>query len=117
MLCSILHFSEIYFEEQGQRIFNIAVEGKEVFSDVDIVQLGGGYLKAITLETPQTVTDGSLTISFSDGGQNSPKVSGIEVIKLKPHLAHAVAGGPYSAIDSNGDGFETIAVDGGLSHT
>jgi len=116
----VLHFSELYHTAKEQRLFNIAVEGKEVFSKVDIIQLGGGSnLKALSLETPQVVSDGFLTISFTNTVPkvDNPKLSGIEIKLVEDHLAHAVANGPYTGVDTDGDGFATIPVDAGYSHT
>jgi len=76
------------------------------------------------LESPQQVTDGALSISFisvsftdRDIWVVHPKISGIEINLLGDHLAHAVAGGPYFAADSDNDGSESVVVDGFLSHT
>jgi hypothetical protein len=116
----ILHFAEIYFDAEGKRLFDIAMEGKPVFQSVDIVQLGEGKIsKAVTLETPQTIVDGFVSISFTDAVPkvDNPKLSAIEIRQVKDHLAHAVADGPYSATDSDGDGMEVVEVNGKLSHT
>ena len=116
----ILHFAEIYFDAEGKRLFDIAMEGKPVFQNVDIVQLGEGKIsKAVTLETPQTIVDGFVSISFTDAVPkvDNPKLSAIEIRQVKDHLAHAVADGPYSATDSDGDGVEVVEVNGKLSHT
>lgn len=116
----ILHMSEVFFKEKGKRLFDVTMEGVKVFTNVDIFQLGGGQdLKAITLVTPQTVSDGVLSMLFTDSvpKANQPKISGIEIKRLAPHLAHAVAGGPYFSTDSDGDGFEAVAVDAYQSHT
>lgn len=53
----------------------------------------------------------------------SPKASAIEIKpavipqERNSHRAHAVPGGPYIQTDVDGDGFETIKVDGTFSHT
>jgi hypothetical protein len=44
-------------------------------------------------------------------------VFGLEISFVAPHLAHAIVGGPYSAVDSDGDGVAVVHVDGTLSHT
>ena len=46
-----------------------------------------------------------------------PKLSAIEIKLLAPHLAHAVAGGPYTGVDVDGDGFGVVSVDSSESHT
>lgn len=88
----ILHFAELWWESQGSRLFNVAVEGKPVFENVDIVQLAGSNLKAVTLETPQTISDGFVSISFTNSVPqkiNNPKLSGIEIKFVEPHLVRA----------------------------
>jgi len=116
----ILHFAEINFQEEGKRLFDITVEGDKVFSNVDIVQIGGGqYLKALILEAPAMVTDGAVSILLTESvpAVNAPILSGIEINLVSDHLAHAVTNGPYSAFDSDGNGSESVEVDGFLSHT
>ena len=117
----VFHLSELYFTAANERKFDIQVEGTTAFTNVDIVALGQGVnFKALTLEKPQLVTDGALSLSFllsSPVPVNYPKLSGIEIKLVEDHLAHAVANGPYIATDMDKDGFEVVAVDGGLSHT
>jgi len=115
----ILHFAEIYFQAAGRRSFDIFIEGNKMFSNVDIVQLAGQPLKALTLETPTLVTDGAVSILFTESvpAVNAPILSGIEINLLQYHLAHAVTNGPYSAVDSDDNGMESVSVDGFLSHT
>jgi len=45
------------------------------------------------------------------------KVSGIEVKLVGPHYAHAVAGGPYKAVDIDGNGSGVVSVNAFQSHT
>lgn len=102
------------------RLFDIFIEGNKMFSNVDIVQLGGGQpLRALTLETPQLISDGAVSISLTETvpAVNAPKLSGIEIKLLEYHLAHAVTNGPYFVVDSDDDGSESVSVDGFLSHT
>ena len=49
----------------------------------------------------------------------NPKVCGIEILLVAPHLAHAVAttGSLYNAVDIRNDGFATVKFDGSASHT
>ena len=79
----ILHFAELFWTEQGQRLFNIEVEGSVDFPDVDIVDLGGGQrLTPVTLRAPGVpVADGFLTIAFRNSvpKRDNPKISAIEV--------------------------------------
>jgi hypothetical protein len=78
----VLHFAELYWQEVGQRLFNIEIEGVTVFTNVDLVAIGGGKrLQAITLESQTNVTDGIISLAFKNANPkiDAPKVSGIEI--------------------------------------
>lgn len=64
---------------------------------MNVKALVGTFYK-MTLETVSVITDGALTIEFSAEAGNA-FVSGIEVNLVGPHLAHAVASGPYTGVD------------------
>ena len=116
----ILHFAELYWQGTGQRLFNIDIEGATAFTNVDIVALGGGKrLQAFTLEAPTIVTDGFVSLAFKDSNPkiDAPKLSGIEINFLSPHLAHSVANGPYIATDVYNRGSVTLQLDGSFAHT
>jgi len=74
-----LKFAEIYWTSPGQRIFNVAINGTEVLSDFDIVAAAGSADTAIDESFPVTVTGGSITIQFTSGPANLPKISAIEI--------------------------------------
>jgi len=99
-----IHLAEIYFDSTNARKFDIEIEGETAFKNVDIVALAlGESRKAMTLEKPQLVTDGFLSISFLKSNQSvdNPKVAAIEVKLVEDHLAHAVANGPYVVTDTD----------------
>jgi hypothetical protein len=79
----VLHFAELYFSAQAQRVFDVTIEGTKVLDNFDIVKDAGGALKAIKKAFVTNVTDGTISIYFSalkaDGGVNRPKISAIEV--------------------------------------
>ena len=79
----VLHFAEFYWTQPGQRVFDVAAEGRKVLTRYDIVQKVGPY--AATTETLQvTVTDGVLNLDFSalfsEGGHDQAKVNAIEIL-------------------------------------
>ena len=110
-------FQSVYrvYTTQEQRIFNLTVESM-VFSNVDIVAIAGSGQRAISLSSTLTVDDGAVSISVARI-VNEPKISGIEIRRSIPHLAHAVSNGPYFGVDSDDDGFAIVALDGSESHT
>lgn len=76
-----LHFAEIYFTLPGERMFNVAINGKRVLNNFDIIAEAGAPDRAVVKDFSTTVTgDGKITIRFSDGDANHAKVSGIELI-------------------------------------
>lgn len=104
----------------GDRVFDIMLEDTVVFNNVDIVDLVGASYKALTMETVADVLDGALSIGFAQAISNSsftPKLSAIQVNLNVPHVAHAVANGPYFAVDVDNTGFALVPVDGIPSHT
>lgn len=119
----VIHFAETFFSSAGQRVFDIRMQNQTAFNNVDILVLTGGVKnQAVTLESTQVVSDGILVIEFVKlANSGVPKACGIEVDLIGPHLAHAVAGGPYIAVapvlEDGSDGMAVIPVDGQTSHT
>jgi hypothetical protein len=76
-----LKFAEIYdgINPDNPRIFNVAIEGKQVISNLYLYSTSGLY--SATDGTYQvTVNDGILDIDFIKGLEN-PKISAIEIVK------------------------------------
>jgi hypothetical protein len=76
-----LHFAEIYFEDAGQRVFDVAAENTQVLTSYDIVKKVGAFT-ATTETFLVPVADGTLNLDFTSlnpSGRNNPKVSAIEV--------------------------------------
>ncbi len=73
-----LKFAELYWTSQGQRVFNVAIEGTTVLSNFDI----------LAQTAPNTALDRSFTVNVSDGalnivftsGVDSPVVNAVEVV-------------------------------------
>jgi Malectin domain/IPT/TIG domain len=93
-----LLFSENEYNTIGRRLFDVTVEG-ETLKNVDIFRTAGGAFTATRLQFFRLVSDQSLSIRFNRSTQfpnaGIPIVSGIEVALDLPHVAHAVATGPY----------------------
>jgi hypothetical protein len=103
---------------KGERIFDVFVEDS-LIADIDIVLRSGSANRALTIDKPVIVSDGYLTIQAleNDPRTDSPKLSAIEILIIGQHYAHAITGGPYIAVDSDGDGVAAVRVDGRESHT
>ncbi|MFC1668222.1 discoidin domain-containing protein [Chlamydiota bacterium] len=74
-----LLFAETYWEEPGSRVFDVAIEGTTLWSDVDVFSLAGGKNSAFNLTTQITITDGNIVISFPAVSADEPMLSGIIV--------------------------------------
>ena len=118
-----MHFCELWKGTfaVGARVFDVVLEGAVVVLDVDIYKEVGKFA-ALSKAEYATVSDGFLTIEFGHKVEN-PKLSAVEIRPAvipqgrNSHRAHAVPGGPYVQTDVDGNGFETIKVDGTFSHT
>jgi hypothetical protein len=80
-----MHFSEIYWDNPGARVFDVKVEGETVLEDVDILEETGGNLnQPFVFELPETVSPDTagakdaIDISLEASTDNA-KVSGIVV--------------------------------------
>lgn len=117
----VLYFAEKVHTAVGERVFSVTAEGAKLYTNIDLVSFGEGIPnRALTREKGIQVKDGTLNLVFdtsSPGNNGSPLVSAIQIKSLGPHLAHSVAGGPYSAVDTDGNGSAEFQVDAGGSHT
>jgi hypothetical protein len=75
-----LKFAEIYFSAAGQRVFNVAINGQTVISNLDIYAKVGKNT-AYDLTIPVAVTSGTITITFT-ATKDYGKVSAILVKKM-----------------------------------
>ena len=60
-----LKFSD-WYSRVGQRIFNVAMQGVTVLSRFDIIAKSGGYLNPYDVTIPVTVSNGVLSIKFTN---------------------------------------------------
>lgn len=82
-----LHFAEIYYKNQGKRVFSVKAEGVPSLVALDIVAAAGpDAVKLCSFETE--VADGVLDLEFIPVLEN-PKLSALEVVLIR-------AGSPIS---------------------
>jgi hypothetical protein len=74
-----LIFAEPDSIEAGARRFNIAVQGKPAFKDLDVVKEAGGRLRTIVKEVANVDVEDVLTIRLTPS-VGTTILSGIEVI-------------------------------------
>jgi len=80
-----LHFAETYerIDAAGQRTYTVSIEGKPVLEKFDpFKEAGNKGFAAIVKTFKANVTDGELTIEFTEGVQN-PMINGICVCVRK----------------------------------
>ena len=102
-----LHFSENYNKAQsiGARKFRVFMEGKVIWSSLDIFQEAGGYSALIKRKTV-TVSDDFLTISFGKIVENA-KLNAIEIYKA-PGASPGSSPGPAPASTSSNNNNNAI---------
>ena len=75
-----LHFAETYWTSPGQRQFNVALNGKAVLTNFDIVGVAGAQRRAV-VESFLTTADanGYIHLAFTPGNADNPQINGIEI--------------------------------------
>lgn len=75
-----LQFADTYNTTQGQRIFDVAIEGTTVLDDFDIIA-SVGVDTATVRRFDVTVSDGLLDIAFANGSAGSARIDAIRVVR------------------------------------
>lgn len=76
-----LHESENGWNSAGARQFNVIANGTQVLTNYDIYAAAGGQYKAVVPEFFVTADgSGHITLQFTTGAADLPKVDGIEVL-------------------------------------
>jgi len=75
----ILKFAEFYWTTTGKRLFNASINGTQVLTNFDIVAAAGAPFVAIDRSFPVTVTGSSITIQFTTGSADLPKIGAIQI--------------------------------------
>ena len=74
-----LHFAETYEPAAGMRVFNVSCNNFQL-NNFDIYAASGGKNVAIVEQfTTTTDANGAITINFTTGSANQPKIDGIEI--------------------------------------
>jgi Malectin domain len=79
-----LHFAEVYYTLIGERIFDVLVNGKMAFKNLDIYK-EAGYLTAFILPIVTITTNATISIEFISKKEN-PKICAIEVIEIPNYV-------------------------------
>jgi hypothetical protein len=77
-----LHFAEPDGVKPGQRVFSVALQGKEVLAGFDVAKEAGGCRRAIVREFKGIHLGGTLEVAFTPAANSLPPLlCGLEVIK------------------------------------
>jgi hypothetical protein len=81
-----LHFAEIEDVQPGERVFDVAVQGKNILQDLDIAREAGGKNRALVKELSHVEASEQIVIELRSKGQHShgstpPIISGVEVVQ------------------------------------
>jgi len=81
-----LHFAEVEDVGPGQRVFDVAVQGKTVLTDLDIVREAGGRNRALVKEFNDIKANDQIVIELTPNGQPTdgsvpPVINGVQVIQ------------------------------------
>ena len=82
-----LYFAEPDKLSRGKRLFNVAIQGKTVLTDFDIVQESGGPARTLIKEFKGIMTQGELTVQLTPSAQAEVRttiLSGVELIAETP---------------------------------
>ncbi len=87
-----LHFAETFHEQAGARVFDVAVNGKAMLTDYDIVAKAGKKMKAVT-EAVEVTADaaGKLIVTFKTK-RDQALVNGLEVLEAGGAATEATGG-------------------------
>ncbi|SVC62155.1 uncharacterized protein METZ01_LOCUS315009, partial [marine metagenome] len=73
-----LHFMEPENLKIGQRVFDVALQGKTMLRDLDITKSAAGIRRAIVKEFTVNIQDQTLRIDLTPQGKKPPVLSGIQ---------------------------------------
>ena len=77
-----LHFAEPDDVLPGQRVFDVAIQGKTVLTDFDIVKEAGGRFQSVVRQFPGVAATDTITITLTPKGSEDlgPVLSGAEIV-------------------------------------
>ena len=75
----LLHFAETYFFAAGKRVFNVAINGTTVLSNLDIFALVGENAALVEQFTATANSSGQIVVNYTKGSTNQPEAAGIEI--------------------------------------
>jgi len=95
-----LKFAEVFFNQAGQRVFDVLAEDEVILNDLDIFNTAGGKNIAVDETFTVDVNDGLLDLNFLSSVDKA-KVSAIEVTPTPSALRINAGGTPYTDLETN----------------
>jgi hypothetical protein len=77
----ILHFMEPEQVREGDRVFDVFLNGKKVLSQLDIVRETGTPKKALVKEAKMLPASDTLKISLKSVSDKPPALCGVEILE------------------------------------
>jgi hypothetical protein len=68
------------YDGPGRRAFNVAINGKPVETNLDVVAVTGAGHRALMREYAATSTNGKINVNFTNGKTDHAMISGLEVL-------------------------------------
>jgi hypothetical protein len=75
-----LHFAEPECVKVGERVFSVALQGKEVLKDFDVARAAGGIRRAVVREFRSVRVRGELTVALTPSAGRATLLCGVEVL-------------------------------------
>ncbi len=85
-----LFFAESYFDHAGQRLFDMALNGRTVLKNFDIYTAAGGRAKAVVRKFSVACPDGRLTVSIPNIAADQPEIAAIRITDAKGNIIREV---------------------------
>lgn len=75
-----LHWAELDFQNVGERVFAVSVDGVDLLRGVDVVALAGSRLRAVVRQLRVVPgPEGRVVVELRRDGPDNPFLSGLEV--------------------------------------
>lgn len=96
-----LRFAETYFNAANSRLFNVALNGNTVLTNLDIYSQAGGRYIALVKTFTVNATNGSVSLSFPYLAKDNATIAGIKITDASNNVM-VVAFATTSFTDGNG---------------
>ena len=90
-----MHFAETYWTADGERIFDVVMNGTPVLTNLDVFKAAGGENIAYDPQfTANADKFGQIIVQFVYGGEDQPFINGIEAVQSGAAACNAIPSAP-----------------------